>query len=99
MFRSIYLNFKLNIIEFNFSSDKDIKEKGDEEKKFFEKDMKTIDTAIQKCIEDGMKDEGLKDFNEDIFFTSFNKIYKEKCQNSWDPLFEEYKRIKSRRYQ
>ena len=94
----MYMIFKLNYAKFNFSSDKDIKFKHDEEKKLLEKDMKTVDIAVHKCIEDGMKDEGLKDFNEDFFFTSFNKIYKEKCQNSWDPLFEEYKRIKSRRY-
>ena len=98
MIRSLYSDFKLNIIELDFSSDKDIKEKGDEEKKLFEKDMKTVDTAIHKCIEVGMKDEGIKVFDEDFFYSSFNKIFKEKCQNSCDPLFEEYKRIKSRRY-
>ena len=95
----MFLNFNLKIIELNFSSDKDIKEKGVEEKKLYEKDIDNVDTAFQNCIEDGRKEEGLKDFNEDFFYNSFEKIFKEKCQHSWDPLFEEYKRIKSRRYQ
>ena len=98
MIRSLYSDFKLKIIELDFSSDKDIKEKCDEEKKLYEKDLKTVDIAIQKCIENGMKDEGLKDVREDIFYKSFRKILKEQCQHSWDPLFEEYRLIKSRRY-
>ena len=93
----MYSDFKLKIKELNFSSDKDIKEKGEEEKKLLEKDLYNVDMAIKKCIENGMKDEGLKDIKEDIFYESFTNIFKEKCQNSWDPLFEEYKRIKSRR--
>ena len=98
LFRSIYLKFKLAIIEHIYSSDKDIKKKGDEEKKLHEKDIKTVDTAIQKCVEDGMKDEGLKIFHEDFFSEIFMKILKEKCKKSLDPLYEECCRIRSLRY-
>ena len=94
----MFLNFNLKIIELNFSSDKDIKEKGVEEKKLYEKDIDNVDTAFQNCIEDGRKEEGLKDFNEDFFYENFKNIFKEKCQNSWELLFEECKIIRSRRY-
>ena len=94
----MYSNFKLAIIELSFSSDKVIKMKSDEEKTLINEDMNTVNIAIQNCIEDGMENEGLKDLNEDLLYNSFQKIFKEKCQNSWSPLFEEYHQIKSRRY-
>ena len=96
--RSKYLELKLTLITLIHSSSKDIKEKGDEEKILLKKDMKTVDTAIQKCVEDGMKEEGLKDFHEDFFSVSFMEILKEKCKNSLDPLYEECCRIRSLRY-
>ena len=98
LFRSMYSNFKLAIIELSFSSDKVIKMKSDEEKTLINEDMNTVNIAIQKCIKDGMENEGLKDLNENLLYESFKKIFKEKCQNSWRPLFEEYQQIKSLRY-
>ncbi len=98
LFRSMYSNFKLAIIELSFSCEKVIKMKSDEEKTLLDEDMNTVNIAIQKCIEDGMDNEGLKDLNEDLLYESFKKIFKEKCQNSWRPLFEVYHQIESHRY-
>ena len=43
-------------------------------------------------------EEGLTDYSEEALCTSFKKVFKEKCQNSWDPLYVEYFRIKRLRY-
>ena len=93
LFRSIYLKFKLAIIEHIYSSDKDIKKKGDEEKKLHEKDIKTVDKAIQSILDDS-----LVDLKEDVLCTRFMTTYKEKCQNSLDPVLQEYTKLKSIRY-
>ena len=90
----MYLDLKLTYVAHTNSSDINIKEKGDEEMKILENDMKTVDNAILKIIEDRLK----KKFNEDFMYKSFMEIFKNECQNSWDPLFEEYHRIKSLRY-
>ena len=42
---------------------------------------------------------GIKDFNEEILRTSFSKIFKEKCESSWDSLFKEYSGFMRCRYQ
>ena len=89
----MYLDLKLTYVAQINLADTDIKKKGDEEIKILENDMKTVDNAILKIIEDS-----LKEFNEDFMYKSFMEIFKNECQNSWDPLFEEYHRIKSLRY-
>ena len=43
-------------------------------------------------------EEGMTDFSEEALYTRFKKVFKEKCQNSWDPLYVEYFRIKRLRY-
>ena len=89
----MYLDLKLTYVAHTNSSDINIKEKGDEEMKILENDMKTVDNAILTFIENS-----LKDFNEDFMYKYFMDIFKNECQNSWNPLFEEYHRIKSLRY-
>ncbi len=79
----MYLDLKLTYLGQIYSSETDIKKKGEEELNFFGNDLKTVDNTI---------------FNFEFYYNSFNTILKEKCQNSWDPLFEEYHRVKSLRY-
>ena len=67
------------------------------EKEIMKKDIKTLDIAIKKFLDEGLKDEGLSDFNVEFLYTNFMKIFKENCQESWNPLFEEYRQIKSSR--
>ena len=75
------------------STDTDFKKKGEQELKLLGNDLQPVDNVILEIIQDS-----LKDFNLEFQYTGFMKIFKEKCQNSWDPLFEEYLRIKSLRY-
>ncbi len=35
-------------------------------------------------------EDGIKNFNVEILRTSFLKIFKEKCESSWDSWFKEY---------
>ncbi len=42
------MDFKLTYLEHNCSSEKELKEKGDEEKKHLEKDMTTVHNAVQR---------------------------------------------------
>ncbi len=42
---------------------------------------------------------GCHDFIEDILHTSFSKIFKEKCESSWDSWFKHYCGIMRCRYQ
>ena len=94
----MYSDLKLTFIEQIIAPDKDTKIKVDKEIEIMEKDMKTLKNAIWIFLEESLKDEGLRNFNEDLFYKRFIKIFKEKCQDSWDPLIEEYHRIKSLRY-
>ena len=46
--RSNFLDFKLKYLEHNCFFKKDFKEKGDVEKKHLQKDMTTVDNAVQR---------------------------------------------------
>ena len=89
----MYFDVKLNYIAHIHSTSIDIKKKGDEEKKILEKDIKTVDKAIQSVLDDS-----LVDLKEDVLCTRFMTTYKEKCQNSLDPVLQEYTKLKSIRY-
>ena len=75
------------------ATDTDFKKKGEEELKLLGNDLQPVDNVILEIIQDSQKD-----FNHEIQYNGFMKIFKEKCQNSWDPLFEEYHQVKSLRY-
>ncbi len=94
----MYSDLKLTFIEQIHAPDKDTKKKVDKEIEIMEKDMKTLKNAIQIFLKESLKDEGLSNFNGDFFYKRFMKIFKEKCQDSWEPLIDEYQRIKSLRY-
>ena len=90
--RLMYLDVKLNYMTHIHSSSIDLKKKGDEEKNILEKDIKTVDNAMIKFLDDS-----LVDLDEEVLCKRFMTIYREKCQNSFHPVLEEYTRLKSNR--
>ncbi len=79
----MYLDLKLTYLAHIHSSEIDIKKKGEEELEILWDDLETVDNAI---------------FNFEFYYNSFNTIFKEKPQNSCNPVFEEYNQVKSLRY-